>query len=226
MSNHSLSSQQSELERELETLSELREHIAQLSRLYRKRQQKLLQNSETSRIGRAAVIVGVIQGGARVRWGLRGWEIEDSGISIPSDVISALSSSGLIEGHEGLAVWKGSRHPEPAAAAPIVEYLLCDRWANDLDRFSRVMLRYEQKRALLLRISEIRGLYEDLRQNRASRDYIASLRETFRWKRALIALYACALLQLWNIGPQYRVGLARRSLSAMENIIHRPLDHF
>lgn len=212
-------------EQRLRVLEKLRQHIDHLVETLILEQKSLIQDLQGSEYDIAIAIIGLLKTGARVRWGYHGWQIESIDVAIPCEIMNGLQAVGLVEGDDnGVVTWKSVRRknsPPPALEGKrgIVEDLLCERWTADLDRFSRVVLRYQQKRAFLVCVAEMRALYSHLLENRTIRDYRASLSEIIRWNSAVGGLYLCATLHFLGVGSKYRGRLAQHCLTAMEQVV-------
>lgn len=213
-----------DLDRDLEILAKLRENIANLVNLYLEQQSALLRKSPGAEP--VVLIVGLLRTGARLQWGLQGWEIVGSGLPVPLDIIRGLCDTQLIEGADGYAAWSVNAlsRQEQDREVDVFEDLLCSRHGADLDHLSAAILRWQQDIALFRRIRHLCAKRRELRDAvHDEPDYWASTRSSIRWWQSVAKLSAAVAL---NLLPtcQLKLRLARRSLVAMKELLPRLFD--
>jgi hypothetical protein len=224
MSHHFRFTPQSVLDRELQTLQELRSEINHLSSVYRQHQVHLLERTRLTNAERAVVIACLVMNGARVRWGFQGWQIEESGTPVPCDIVDSLGRAGLIESDEGVLVRSGSKTKSISGRCQsLIEDLLCDEWSHDFDRVSRLVLRYQKEMAIFELLSSLRKLYGELLAI-PPEDYSRRFANRFRWCRAISGLYVAAFMNALAVGESWRLSIARNCLATIAQLIPGALD--
>jgi hypothetical protein len=212
-----LKSSRVQIRKDLEDLNQLREHIAQLTTTYIKKQAALLRSvQEQGECQTVAVLAHYLKQEAKLRWGLRGWEIADTGVRVPAKIVEHLFGIGF--GRPEAEHDRRDLDDDPPEE--IVESLLSNdgvrRFKDDL---SSRAFRANQNRAYFEYLDGLLELYQEHSVLRGAVSYPAVLREKIHFAYHFASLYFAGILHWVGVSEAFRMRIAQNSLEAIASLI-------
>ena len=205
------------IHKELDELSHLRGHIQKLTAEYIKKQAVLLRAvQEKGEAETVALLAQYLRQGANLRWGARGWEIEDTAVRLPTRVVEHLYGLGFAQ-TETKCEWHDlSEKP--------LEEIVGDLLSNDAvrgfrDDLSRRAYRANQSRAYFKYLARLLILYQEHSVLRGAVSYPAVLREKIQFTYNFAWLYFAGILHWARLSEALRIRIAQGSLEAIAPLI-------
>jgi hypothetical protein len=210
-----------EIETGLDIIEKLNGQIRLLDGLRTREQSSLLSaaTSSESALNRAVVILGLIKNGATVRWHPEGWQLENTGVRVPSSLLNDMHRMGLVKGDNGIVVSADEFEVPPVSHERIgLESLLCDEWTRSLDKVSSVMWKRDQFVGSCSHIWELHRVYLQT-LNPEIDGQLKRMRNRIAWDRAITGLFFAAFLNLFGVASTYRKGLVKRSVATVHKLL-------
>jgi hypothetical protein len=206
-----------QLQRDLEDLNRLREHIELLTTTYIRKQAALLRSvQEKGELQTVAVLAHYLKEGATLRWGYGGWEIADTGVRVPNRIVEHLYGLGFARPEA-----EHDRHDlDDDRPDEIVDRLLSNNPVRLFrDDKSRRVFRANQNHAYFEYLNGLLALYQEHSVLRGAVSYPAVFGEKIRFTYHFAWLYFAGILHWIGVSEAFRMRIAQDSIEVIVSLV-------